>query len=63
MSENESSQTNEISYSVNTISPETTVTGDNGFNFKIKIEGIEIKALADTGTDLEIISKQFFDKV
>ena len=62
MSENESSQTNE-GYSVNTILTGTTITGDSGFHFKIEIEGIEVKALADTGSGLEIISKQFFDKI
>ena len=63
MEENESPQTNEAGYTINTISTETTVTGDSGFHFKIKIEGIETKALTDTGTNMTIISKQFFDKI
>jgi len=62
MDENEPSQTNE-GYSVNTVSTGTTITGDSGFHFKIEMDGIEVRALADTGSSLEIINKQFYDKI
>ena len=57
--ENDPSQTNEAGYTINTISTETTVTGDSGFYFRIKIEGIETKALTDTGTNMTKTPSKF----